>query len=423
MKVVTYMVLHHGVAQSCRSLSGTAPNVRGRFGRYGGRYVPEGLMGALLELEDTYQDAMDSPGFRNELNELLRERVGRPTLLHSIPRFTGLLGTPGVRVWLKREDMAHTGAHKINNALGQALLARRMGKRRIIAETGAGQHGVAVATVCAMFDMSCVIYMGADDMARQSMNVLRMKVLGAEVRPVYSGGRRLKDAITESVRDWVAHLDDSYYLLGSVAGPAPYPTIVRDFQTVIGLEAREQVLRSEGRLPDNVVACVGGGSNAIGMFHPFIDDPGVRLIGVEAAGRGVATGDHAATLSAGTPGEVDGAYSYLLQDEDGQIARTHSIAAGLDYPGVGPELSHLKDTGRAEFRAVTDAVALRGMHALSRSEGIVAGLESAHALGHVLGMGERGELAPDSVLLVCLSGRGDKDLEIATNELSAPADA
>ncbi|MBY8859478.1 tryptophan synthase subunit beta [Nocardia sp. CA2R105] len=410
------MVIDHGIARSHR-LGGVLPDERGRFGRYGGRYVPEGLMAALLDLERTYLAARNDPRFIAELDELLRDRVGRPTLLHRIPRFAGALRVPGVRVYLKREDMTHTGAHKINNAIGQALLARRMGKRRIIAETGAGQHGVAVATVCAMLGLSCVVYMGADDMARQDSNVVRMRLLGAEVRAVSTGGRGLKEAVSESVRDWVANLDTSHYVFGTAAGPAPYPWIVREFQTVIGRESRAQILKSEGRLPDYVLACVGGGSNAVGMFHPFVDDPGVRLIGVEAAGRG--GHEHAATLNFGRPGEVDGSYSYLLQDEDGQISRTHSIAAGLDYPGVGPELSHLKDAGRAVFGTATDAQALRGLRALSRTEGILPALESAHALGYLLDVADRGELPPDSVVLVCLSGRGDKDLHIAADGLDA----
>ncbi|MEU7769419.1 tryptophan synthase subunit beta [Nocardia sp. NPDC049190] len=398
-------------------LHGMFPDEHGRFGMFGGRFVPEGLMAALLDLEQAYRLAQADAGFLGEYRQLLRDRVGRPTLLHQVRRFAELLRVPGVRVYLKREDMAYTGAHKINNALGQALLARRMGKKRIVAETGAGQHGVAVATVCAMLDLTCVVYMGTDDMRRQESNVMRMKLLGAEVRAVDIGSRRLKDAISESVRDWVANLDTTHYLFGTAAGPAPYPRIVRDFQTVIGAETRSQILRGEGRLPDYVLACVGGGSNAIGVFHPFADDPQVRLIGVEAAGRGVETGDHAATLCMGSPGEIDGSYSYLLQDEDGQIARTHSIAAGLDYPGVGPELSHMKDSGRVAYRAATDAVALRGMQALSHTEGILAALESAHAVGYLLDMADRGEVPADSVIVLCLSGRGDKDLAVAAELL------
>ncbi len=374
-------------------------------------------MAALTELDAAYRLARADARFTAELAELLRDRVGRPTLLHRVPRLAESLAVAGVRVYLKREDMAHTGAHKINSALGQVLLARRMGKSRIVAETGAGQHGVAVATVCAMLDLSCTIYMGAHDMRRQASNVVRMRLLGAQVHAVHTGRRRLKDAVSESVRDWVTNVGTTHYVFGTAAGPAPYPRIVRDFQTVIGHEARAQVLKSEGRLPDYVIACVGGGSNAIGMFHPFLDDPQVRLIGVEAAGRGTETGWHAATLSNGSPGELDGSFSYMLQDEDGQIARTHSIAAGLDYPGVGPELSHLKDTGRVTYRAATDEAALRGMRALTRSEGIIAALESAHAVGYLLELAERGELPPGSVVLLCLSGRGDKDLDIAAQRL------
>lgn len=374
-------------------------------------------MSALLELEAAYDRARVDPEFTGELRELLRTRVGRPTLLHQVPRFAAGLATPGVKVYLKREDTAHTGSHKINNALGQGLLARRLGKRRVVAETGAGQHGVAVATVCAMLGMSCTIYMGAADMARQQHNVIRMGLLGAEIRAVEAGNRRLKEAISESVRDWVTNLDSTHYLFGTAAGPAPYPRIVRDFQTIIGVEARAQMLAAAGRLPDHVLACVGGGSNAVGAFHPFADDPGVRLLGVEAAGRGVDTGEHAASLSAGRPGEIDGSFSYLLQDDDGQIAGTHSVAAGLDYPGVGPELSHLKETGRVAYAAATDATALRGLRALSHSEGIIAALESAHAVGHLLELDDRRELEDGAVILVCLSGRGDKDLEVAARRL------
>ncbi|WP_280462425.1 tryptophan synthase subunit beta [Nocardia carnea] len=393
------------------------PDERGRFGRFGGRYVPEGLMAALIELDSAYEQARADAGFVSELAELMRSRVGRPTLLHPVPSFAARLGVPGVTLYLKREDTAHTGSHKINNALGQGLLAKRMGKRRIVAETGAGQHGVAVATVCAMLEMACTIYMGADDMERQRHNVVRMRLLGAEVRVAEMGNRRLKEAISEAVRDWVAHVDSTHYLFGTVAGPAPYPRIVRDFQTIIGVEARAQILAAEGRLPDVVLACVGGGSNAIGTFHPFVADSQVRLIGVEAAGHGVDTGAHAASLSAGSPGEMDGSFSYLLQDEDGQIAVTHSVAAGLDYPGVGPELSHLKETGRVQYAAATDALALRGLQALGQSEGIIAALESAHAVGHLLDIAERGRLSKDSLVLLCLSGRGDKDLEVAAQRL------
>ncbi|WP_227999441.1 tryptophan synthase subunit beta [Nocardia australiensis] len=410
------MVIDHSVAQGAYR-HGVFPDEHGRFGEFGGRYVPEGLMAALIELEQSYRTARDDAEFMSELDRLLCDRVGRPTLFHQAPRFAQLLAVPGAKIYLKREDMAHTGAHKINNALGQGLLAKRMGKTRIIAETGAGQHGVAVATVCSMLGLACVIYMGAEDMRRQVSNVVRMNLLGAEVRAVQTGGRRLKDAITEAVRDWVANLDTTYYLFGTATGPAPYPMIVRDFQTVIGAEARAQILKSEGRLPDYVMACVGSGSNAIGLFHSFAGDSGVELIGVEAAGRGMETGDHAATLSVGTPGEMDGGYSYLLQDSDGQIIRTHSIAAGLDYPGVGPELSYLKDTGRVTYRTATDAVALGGMRAMSHSEGIIVALESAHAVGYLMQMARHGELSADSVTVLSLSGRGDKDLAIAAQRL------
>ncbi|MEU4429630.1 tryptophan synthase subunit beta [Nocardia rhamnosiphila] len=410
------MVVDHEVARNTLR-PGDFPDERGRFGRFGGRYVPEGLMAALLDLERAYDAARADPAFVRELTGLLRSRVGRPTLLHRVPRFAARLGTPAPTVYLKREDMAHTGSHKINNALGQGLLARRMGKRRIVAETGAGQHGVAVATVGAMLGLSCTIYMGAVDMERQRANVIRMRLLGAEVRAVDTGNRRIKEAITESVRDWVSQVDTTHYLLGSAAGPAPYPRIVRDFQQPIGAEARSQILTAEGRLPDYVIACVGGGSNALGAFRPFVADPGVRLLGAEAAGRGMATGAHAASLTAGSPGEIDGTFSYLLQDDDGQIAGTHSVAAGLDYPGVGPELSHLEDSGRLTAFPVDDALALRGMEALAHSEGIIPALESAHAVGCLLELAERGELAAGSVVLLCLSGRGDKDLEIAAQHL------
>lgn len=385
------------------------PDQRGRFGEFGGKFVPESLMAPLAELEEAYAEAQDDPTFKRELDELLRIYVGRPTSLYYVPRFSQLVAS-GVKVYLKREDLAHTGAHKINNALGQGLLARRMGKKRIIAETGAGQHGVATATVCAMLGLDCIIYMGAEDVQRQSLNVFRMKLLGAEVRAVESGSRTLKDAINEAIRDWVTNVETTYYLFGTAAGPYPYPLIVRDLQTVIGTEARAQILQLEGRLPDYAIACVGGGSNAIGLFHPFAQDAGVQLIGVEAAGEGIETGKHAATLSAGNPGVLHGAYSYLLQNEDGQVIETHSISAGLDYPGVGPEHSYLKDSGRATYVSATDATALRGLQALSRSEGIIPALESSHALGYLLEMGEQGHLPSGSLVILNLSGRGDKDM-------------
>jgi tryptophan synthase beta chain len=385
------------------------PDQRGRFGEFGGKFVPESLMAPLAELEQAYGEAQRDPAFKRELDELLRTYVGRPTSLYYVPRFSQLVA-PDIKVYLKREDLAHTGAHKINNALGQGLLAKRMGKKRIIAETGAGQHGVATATVCAMLGLDCIVYMGAEDIQRQSLNVFRMKLLGAEVRSVESGSRTLKDAINEAIRDWVTNVETTYYLFGTAAGPYPYPLIVRDLQTVIGIEARAQILQAEGRLPDYAVACVGGGSNAIGLFHPFASDAGVQMIGVEAAGEGIETGKHAATLSAGHPGVLHGAYSYLLQNEDGQVIETHSISAGLDYPGVGPEHSYLKDSGRATYVSVTDVTALRGLQALSRSEGIIPALESSHALGYLLEMGAQGGLSAGSLVILNLSGRGDKDM-------------
>ncbi len=388
---------------------GVYPDQRGRFGEFGGKFVPESLMAPLAELELAYDEARQDQAFQGELNELLRTYVGRPTSLYYVPRFSQLVA-PGVRVYLKREDLAHTGAHKINNALGQGLLAKRMGKRRIIAETGAGQHGVATATVCAMLGLNCIIYMGAEDIQRQSLNVFRMKLLGAEVRSVESGSRTLKDAINEAIRDWVTNVETTYYLFGTAAGPHPYPRIVRDLQLVIGVEARAQILQLEGRLPDYAMACVGGGSNAIGLFHPFADDPEVQLIGVEAAGLGIESGKHAATLSMGHPGVLHGALTYLLQNEDGQVIETHSISAGLDYPGVGPEHSYLKDSGRARYVSADDATALYGLQALSRSEGIIPALESSHALGYLLEMGKQGQLPTGSLVLLNLSGRGDKDM-------------
>uniref|UniRef100_UPI0024579990 tryptophan synthase subunit beta n=1 Tax=Nocardia cyriacigeorgica TaxID=135487 RepID=UPI0024579990 len=348
---------------------------------------------------------------------LLRDRVGRPTRLHAAPRFAATVGVPGLKVFLKRVDMANPGSQKITSAGGLALLALRLGKTRIVAETGAGQHGGAVAAVCAMLGLECVIYMGGEYMRRQPATVARMRMLGADVRPVETGNRRVKEAISASVRDWVANLADTHLLLGTVVGPAPYPQMVRDFQTVIGREARADILWAEGRLPDLVLACVGGGSNALGLFHPFAADPQVELVAVEAAGRGRADGDHAATLTAGSPGEIDGTFSYLLQDADGQIVHTHSIAAGLDYPGVGPELSYLRDSGRVSAQTATDAVALRGMRALSRTEGLLAGLESAHAVGHLIERAERGELTRNTLVVLCLSGSGDKDLGLAAERL------
>ncbi len=376
-----------------------------RFGEFGGRYIPETLVAAHEDLEAAYLEARDDPAFRAELDHLLRHYVGRPTPLYFAERLTRETG--GARIWLKREDLAHTGAHKINNALGQALLARRLGKHRIIAETGAGQHGVATATVCAMLGLECVVYMGIEDVRRQSLNAFRMKMLGATLVPVDTGSRTLKDAINEAMRDWVTNVRTTHYIIGSAIGPHPFPTIVRDFQSVIGREARAQMLEQAGRLPDVAIACVGGGSNAIGLFHPFIDDP-VRLIGVEAGGEGVGSGRHSATLVAGRPGVLHGTRTYLLQDPNGQILETHSISAGLDYPGVGPEHSWLKTSERAEYVAVDDRQALEGFQALTRTEGIIPALEPSHAIYHAIQLAR--ELGPGHDILVGLSGRGDKDM-------------
>ena len=385
------------------------PDERGRFGPFGGKFVPESLMSALAELETAYQLAQNDPAFQAELHSQLASFVGRPTTLHYVPRFSKLVA-PNVKVYLKREDLAHTGAHKINNALGQGLLAKRMGKKRIIAETGAGQHGVATATVCAMLGLECIVYMGELDIARQSLNVFRMKLLGAEVRSVTTGSRTLKDAINEAIRDWVTNVETTFYLIGSAVGPHPYPRIVRDFQAVIGIEARQQILAQEGRLPDIAIACVGGGSNAIGLFYPFAADKEVQLIGVEAGGSSLENGKHAATLVTGKPGVLHGALSYLLQNDDGQIQDTQSISAGLDYPGVGPEHSYMKETGRATYVSASDETALRGLQALSQTEGIIPALEPAHALGYLLEMGEQDKLPAGSLIVLNLSGRGDKDM-------------
>jgi len=382
------------------------------FGRFGGQFVPETLMPALAELQRAYLHYRADGAFQERFARLCRDYVGRPTPLYHAEKLSAGAGAP---VLLKREDLAHTGAHKINNALGQGLLAAAMGKRRIIAETGAGQHGVATATVCAMLGLDCIVYMGAEDIRRQSPNVFRMKLLGAEVRPVTSGTATLKDATTEAIRDWVTNVQDTYYIIGSVVGPHPYPTIVRDFQSVIGTEARAQVLERYGRLPSHVVACVGGGSNAMGIFHAFRDDPEVRLVGVEAAGRGLSSGAHAASIVGGEVGVLHGARSYLLHDADGQVMATHSISAGLDYPGVGPEHSHLKDSGRADYVAIDDATALDAFGRLCRAEGIIPALESAHAIAYAEQLA--GEVGPDGLILVNLSGRGDKDLGTVSNEL------
>jgi tryptophan synthase beta chain len=391
----------------------TLPDARGRFGPFGGQYVPETLMSVLAELEAAYREAQADEAFRAELSALLRDYAGRPTPLYFASRLTAHLG--GARIYLKREDLAHTGAHKINNALGQGLLARRMGKPRVVAETGAGQHGVAAATVSAMLGLDCVVYMGEEDVRRQALNVFRMKLLGAEVRPVDSGSRTLKDAINEAIRDWVTNVESTHYLLGSVVGPHPYPMIVRDFQLVIGAEARQQLLDAEGRLPDYAVACVGGGSNAIGLFHPFQGDESVRFVGVEAAGRGLPSGRHAASLVAGRPGVLHGAHSYLLQDEAGQVRETHSVSAGLDYPGVGPEHAFYKESGRAQYVAVTDEQALQGFSLLCETEGIIPALEPAHAIYHAAELAKG--LPEDAIVLVCLSGRGDKDIDIVAQAL------
>ena len=391
---------------------------RDRFGEYGGRYVPETLIPALDELEEAFESAMRDEAFRSELDELLRSYVGRPSSLSTAPRLSEVVGAP---VYLKREDLNHTGAHKINNTVGQALLAMRMGKRRIIAETGAGQHGVATATVCARFGLECVVYMGEEDMRRQALNVFRMRLLGAEVRSVGSGTRTLKDATSEAIRDWVTSVNDSHYIIGSVVGPAPYPRMVRELQSVIGNEARAQMLETAGRLPASVVACVGGGSNAMGIFHAFVDDADVELVGVEAAGEGIETGRHSASLSGGRPGVLHGALSYLLQDAGGQVHPAHSISAGLDYPGVGPEHSYLRDTGRAHYVAVSDDDALSGFQLLSRLEGIIPALETAHAVAWVAS--QKGRWDADAPILLCVSGRGDKDVmqvsEILSNRPTA----
>jgi len=399
------------------SVSAAAGPVPGRFGPYGGRYVPETLMAALEELESEYAKAQRDPRFKEELDDLLRNYAGRPTPLSFARRLTEKLG--GAKIYLKREDLLHTGAHKINNCLGQGLLTRRMGKRRVIAETGAGQHGVATATVCALFGFECVVYMGTEDMRRQELNVFRMRLLGAEVRGVDSGSRTLKDAINEAMRDWVTNVRTTHYLLGSVLGAHPYPTMVRDFQSVIGREARAQILKAEGRLPDAIIACVGGGSNAMGIFYDFLRDKDVQLIGVEAGGRGSSLGDHAARVAEGTtgaaPGVLQGTYTYVLQDEAGQIASTHSVSAGLDYPAIGPEHAELKDVGRAEYVAASDAEALEACTLLARTEGIIPALEAAHAVAETIRRAPA--MKKTEVILVNVSGRGDKDIGILRENL------
>src|SRR5882724_8235707 len=397
----------------------TQPDELGHWGIYGGRYVPETLMAPLEELTAAYFIAREDPAFKSELATLLKDYAGRPTPLFLARHLTAPAG--GARIYLKREDLLHTGAHKINNTLGQILLARRMGKRRIIAETGAGQHGVATATVCALFGLQCVVYMGAEDMRRQEVNVFRMQLLGAEVRAVDSGSRTLKDAINEALRDWVTNVADTYYLLGSALGPHPYPLMVRDFQSVIGLEAREQVQEKEGRLPDCLIACVGGGSNSIGLFHSFLADKSVRMIGVEAGGTGSELGQHAARFNAsggGRPGVLQGTMSYVLQDERGQIATTHSISAGLDYPSIGPEHAFLHDEGRVEYTSVSDDEALEAFQTLSKLEGIIPALESAHAVAHALKVAS--EMKSDQIVIINLSGRGDKDVDTVRESLNFP---
>ncbi len=391
-------------------------NIIGHFGPYGGRFVPEALIGALDELALAHELALKDPVFQAELAELHRTYTGRPSIITEVKRFAEHAG--GARILLKREDLNHTGSHKINNVLGQALLTKRMGKKRIIAETGAGQHGVAAATAAALMGLDCVVYMGEEDTKRQSLNVARMKLLGAEVIPVTQGSKTLKDAINEAMRDWVTNVETTHYLLGTVAGPHPFPTMVRDFHRVIGLEAREQCLELMGRLPDVILACVGGGSNAIGIFHPFLDDTGVRLIGLEAGGSGIESGLHAATISGGTPGVLHGTRSYVLQDENGQTVESHSISAGLDYPGVGPEHAYLNDIGRAEYRPITDAQAMEAFALLCKTEGIIPAIESAHALAGAMQVGK--ELGPQAVLLVNLSGRGDKDVQTAADYFGIP---
>ncbi len=391
----------------------TLPDEMGHFGPFGGRFVPETLMAALEELEEAYRKAQSDESFQTELRSLSRHYVGRPTPLYYAENLTRELG--GARIFLKREDLAHTGAHKINNALGQGLLAKTMGKNRIIAETGAGQHGVATATICSMLKQECVVYMGEEDIRRQSLNVFRMRLLGAEVRPVASGSRTLKDAINECIRDWVTNVQSTHYLIGSVVGPHPYPMMVRNLQAVIGREGKEQILAATGQLPDYVIACVGGGSNAIGLFYNFIQDEDVRLVGVEAGGLGLDGDKHAATLVGGRVGVLHGSMSYLLQDEDGQVIETHSISAGLDYPGVGPEHSYLKETERATYVGVTDSEALEGFQLLCRTEGIIPALEPAHAIYHVSKLAPT--LSKDRIILVGLSGRGDKDMDTVAGAL------
>ena len=384
----------------------SGPDEHGHFGIFGGRYVAETLMPLILDVEKAYDEMKDDPEFREEFRSYLKHYVGRPTALFYAERLTKNLA--GAKIYFKREDLNHTGAHKVNNCMGQILLAKRMGKNRIIAETGAGMHGVATATVCALFDLPCTVYMGAKDIERQAPNVARMKLLGAEIVPVASGSSSLKDAMNDALRDWVANVGDTYYLIGTVAGPHPYPTMVRDFQSVIGEETRAQMLEMEGRLPDSLLACIGGGSNAMGTFHPFLDDEGVRIIAVEASGKGISTGQHAASLSAGVPGVLHGNRTYLLQDGDGQIKEAHSVSAGLDYPGIGPEHAWLHDTGRAEYVSITDSEAVEAFQLTTRLEGIIPALEPAHAVAHAMKIA--GDLPADHLMVINMSGRGDKDM-------------
>ncbi len=398
-------------------MSYAQPDTLGQYGKYGGRYIPETLMHAVIELEEAYATVKEDPAFQARMDELLKEYVGRETPLYFAEHLTQTIG--GAKIYLKREDLNHTGAHKINNTIGQALLAERMGKRKIVAETGAGQHAVATATVCALLDLECVIFMGEEDVRRQELNVFRMELLGATVIPVTQGSRTLKDAVNEALRYWVKHVEDTHYLMGSVLGPHPFPQLVRDFQAVIGKETRRQIIEKEGRLPEAIVACVGGGSNAIGMFHPFIDDTDVKLYGIEAAGSGIDTEKHAATMTKGEVGVLHGSMMYLLQDAHGQVQEAHSISAGLDYPGVGPEHSLLKDIGRVQYEAVTDEQALEALQLLSRKEGIIPALESAHAIAYATQLGA--EMAKEEIPVICLSGRGDKDVVTVRNALKGEA--
>jgi len=391
------------------------PDENGHFGIFGGRYVAETLMPLMLAVEQAYSEAQDDPAFQAEINSYLKNYVGRPTPLYHAQRMSDHLG--GAKIYFKREDLNHTGAHKVNNCMGQILLAQRMGKNRIIAETGAGMHGVATATVCALFDLPCTVYMGATDIDRQAPNVNRMRMLGAEIVPVTSGSSTLKDAMNEALRDWVANVEDTYYLIGTVAGPHPYPSMVRDFQSVIGNETREQILEMEGRLPDSLVACIGGGPNAMGLFHPFLDDETVRIMAVEASGEGIESGKHAASLNAGSPGVLHGNRTFLLQDEDGQIAEAHSISAGLDYPGIGPEHAWLHDIGRAEYVSATDDEAVEAFQMTTRLEGIIPALESAHAVAHAMRIA--GDLPKDHLMVINMSGRGDKDMDSVQRYLDA----